>query len=397
VFALPSFPAAAFSTTRDWLLKLGLFNLEQTHEGDDWVWIIDSSIQMGCMKCLLILGIRLTTLKNRENFILSHSDLKPIVLKTIESCPGEVVKEALNEAKKKTQGAVAIISDEGSELKRGVRLFQKEQPAGQQTIHLHDITHKADLVLKKELEKDDKWKEFTRQMTNTTQQLKLTSSSHLIPPKQRQKKRMRSEIDIIEWGIKICNYLDNGKANELEKNTLSWVLNYRCQLNIYQEMANLFDMSTKEVREQGYRRETIKILKKRGATIACSKRSRSFFWKILATVEEETRKVPSGSRLPGCTEVIESLFGKFKQLEKNHASGGLTSLVLSLPALVGEVTLEIVKNAMEKISIKQVKNWIKENLGCTFWSQRRSNFSDEKYAKSDVYLEMDEQNEICLA
>jgi hypothetical protein len=208
---------------------------------------------------------------------------------------------------------------------------------------------------------------------------------------------MRSEIDIIEWGIKICNYLDNDKANELEKNTLSWVLNYRCQLNIYQEMANLFDMSTKEVREQGYRRETIKILKKRGATIACSKRSRSFFWKILATVEEETRKVPSGSRLPGCTEVIESLFGKFKQLEKNHASGGLTSLVLSLPALVGEVTLEIVKNAMEKISIKQVKNWIKENLGCTFWSQRRSNFSDEKYAKSDVYLEMDEQNEICLA
>lgn len=345
---------------------------------------------MGAMKCLLVLGVRLETLQNKKNFILSHNDVKPLVLKTIESCPGEVVKEALDKAKEKTQGAVVIISDEGSELKRGVRLFQEEQEEIQKPIHLHDVTHKIDLVLKKELKNDCEWKKFTQEMTNTTQQLKLTPSSHLIPPKQRQKNRMRSEVDIIEWGIKVCNYLENGKANEVESKKLSWVFNYRRQLNVYQEMAILFDMSTKEVREQGYRQETVKILRKRGATVASNKRSRSFFSKILKAIEEETRKVPQGRCLPGCSEVIESTFGKFKQLEKNHASGGLTSLVLALPALLGNLSIEIIKDAMEKISIGQIKQWIKENLGCTFWSKRRASFSTDRCTRNRFYLESDD-------
>jgi hypothetical protein len=394
VLSQPSYCTPVFSTVRDWLLKLGLFHLQQTHEAGEWGWIVDCSIQMGAMKCLLILGVRLEVLKKRGNFTLSHNDVKPIILRTVESCPGEFVKEALNEAKKKTQGAVVIVSDEGSELKRGVRLFQEEQMEGQRPIHLHDITHKVDLVLKRELEKDDKWKEFTRQMTNTTQQLKLSASSHLIPPKQRQKKRMRSEIDIIEWGMKILNYLESGKANEFEKNKLSWIFNYRVQLNIYREMAILFDMATKEVREQGYRRGTVKILRERGASIACSERSRSFFSKILKTIEGEENKVPQGICLPGCSEVIESVFGKYKQLEKNHASGGLTSLVLSLPALVGDMTIEIVKNAMERISIKQVKEWVKENLGCTFWSERRNDLHFDIGIGGERYLDQDENRKL---
>ena len=221
IMRFPSFPVPAFSTARDWVLRLGVFNLTKPHEHGEWIWIIDSSIQMGSMKCLLILGVRMDELQKKEDFTLSYNDVKPIVLKTIESCPGEVVKVALNEAKNKTNHAVAIVSDEASELKRGIRLFQEEQEETQKLVHLHDITHKVDNVLKKELEKDESWKEFTKNMTHTTQKLKLTSSSHLIPPKQRQKKRMRSEIDIIKWETKILNHLDSGKANELEKEYLS--------------------------------------------------------------------------------------------------------------------------------------------------------------------------------
>ena len=161
--------------------------MEQNREEGEWIWIMDSSIQMGAMKCLLILGVRLEVLRRNDSFILSHNDVEPLVLKTIESCPGEVVKKALDEAKKKTQGAIAIVSDEGSELKRGVRLFQDEQVLNQKPIHIHDITHKVDLILKKEVKNDCQWKEFTQEMTKTTQQLKLSASSHLIPPEQRQK------------------------------------------------------------------------------------------------------------------------------------------------------------------------------------------------------------------
>lgn len=176
---------------------------------------------------------------------------------------------------------------------------------------------------------------------------------------------MRSEVRIIEWGIKILKYLDSGKSNKLENEKLSWVIKYREQLIIYQEMAFFFDISTKEVREHGYCQKTLSTLKEKESLISCSERSLCFFRKILEIIEQEVNKVTQGSLL-GCSEVIESVFGKYKHLEKQYSSGGLTSLVLGLPALLGKMSTETLKSAMEQISIGKVKEWIKTNLGETF-------------------------------
>lgn len=385
--SLPTIPTPAFSTIRDWLLKIGLFNLTRPFEQGRWVWIIDFSIQMGAMRCLLILGVRMEVLEARGDFTLSHSDVEPIMLKTLESCRGEVVKTVLDEAKARTGEVVAIVSDQGSELKKGIRLFQEEQT--EKPVHLYDIMHKVDLVLKKELEDDNEWQKFIKEMTNTTQQLKQSISSHLIPPKQYQKKRrMRSEIGIIEWGIKILKYLDGGTSTKLENEKLSWVIGYQQQLRIYQEMAIFFDMSTKEVKEHGYCQKTLMTLKEKRCLATCSERSLCFFSKIIEIIEQETSKVPQGSLL-GCSEVIESVFGKFKNLEKHHSSAGLTSLVLGLPAFLGKMSTDILKNAMEQISIGKVKTWIKTNLGETFWTRRRSDLKDDVCIEED-YLELDE-------
>ena len=53
------FPVPHFTTVRFWLLRLGHYNLSRSKEqGDDWVWIIDHSNQIGQEKCLVILGVR---------------------------------------------------------------------------------------------------------------------------------------------------------------------------------------------------------------------------------------------------------------------------------------------------------------------------------------------------
>jgi hypothetical protein len=392
---LSCIPTPAFSTMRDWLLKLGLYNLTQPKSEGEWIWIVDCSIQMGAMKCLLILGVRVEDLREKNDFTLSHANVEALVLKTIESCPGEVVKMALDEAKSKTKGALAIVSDEGTELKKGVRLFQEEQKDTERPIHVHDVMHKIDLILKKELEKDADWKQFTKALTDTTQQLKLSSSSHLIPPKQRQKKRMRSEIDIVEWGFKILKHLDSGNANEIETEKLSWILNFRSQVSVYQEMALIFDMSTEEVRRRGYHKGTVRALREQGDALINSERSRAFFTKILKAIEEETNKVLKDHPLIGSSEVIESIFGKFKQLEKNHSAGGLTSLVLGIPAFVGKTALDVVQKAMETITIDNVKNWIDKNLGQTFWSKRREKLL--KSTEDDNYLESDDLLNACTS
>ncbi len=387
------FFSPAFSTIRGWVLKIGLANLTLPKEVGKWIWIIDVSIQMGAMKCVLILGVNMDRLKEKKDYVLSHSDVEPIILKTVESCPGEVIRDALIEAKEKTGGSIAILSDEGSEMKRGVRLYAQTTPV----IHSHDILHKMDLVLKKELESDEVWKKFTRQMTDSIQRLKLTSSAHLVPPKQRQKKRLRGEIKMIEWGVKIIRHLSSDKASDQQKEILSWIFDYEFILKSYQEMGCIFDLIVSEVRRSGYYQGVSQVIEQKCSQIVVVERSQNFFRKALEALKEEENKVSEGIPVLGSSEIIESTFGKFKQLEKNHSSGGLTSLVLSLPAMVGQLSNEFIKMAMEQISIGKVNEWIGNNLGSTFWSRRREDLGcnqnsvqHEEILNACDYLELDD-------
>ncbi len=46
---------------RMWLMRLGLYELLRPKEvADDWVWIMDHTVQLGPGKCLVIVGVRLS-------------------------------------------------------------------------------------------------------------------------------------------------------------------------------------------------------------------------------------------------------------------------------------------------------------------------------------------------
>ncbi len=57
---------------RLWLLRVGLLELScEKEKADDWVWMMDHTIQLGPWKCLIVIGIRLSCwLSNRRP--LSH-------------------------------------------------------------------------------------------------------------------------------------------------------------------------------------------------------------------------------------------------------------------------------------------------------------------------------------
>ena len=60
----PLFPtdesAASPNGGQMWLLRVGLHELSRAKEqADDWVWIIDHTIQAGASKCFLVVGVRL--------------------------------------------------------------------------------------------------------------------------------------------------------------------------------------------------------------------------------------------------------------------------------------------------------------------------------------------------
>ena len=192
-------------TIQMWLLRLGLDALQQPLEqADDWAWLADHTVQIGKTKCLLIVGVRLS--KWRElGGELTHHDLSVIALEPVEHSDGETVHRQLEAAVSRTGLPQMIASDHGSDLKKGIAAFQEQHP---QVTGCYDIAHKVALLLKKILEGDARWAEFTQQCGQAKSRLQQTSLAHLIPPPIKPKARYMNADRQVHWGLRVLQMLD---------------------------------------------------------------------------------------------------------------------------------------------------------------------------------------------
>jgi hypothetical protein len=99
----------------------------------------------------------------------------------------------LEAAAKLTGAPRQIISDHGSDLVAGVKMFCHNHP---QTCFTYDIKHKTAAVLKRELKADEKWQSFTQLCTKTASRVRQTDLAFLSPPNQRSKARYMN-VDIL--------------------------------------------------------------------------------------------------------------------------------------------------------------------------------------------------------
>ncbi len=101
-----------------WLLRLGYYKLTRPKiQANDWVWIVDHTIQLGCEKGFVILGIRLCNLPPAGN-CLKHEDVEAITLSPVTQSNGEVVTELLEKSIAKTGVPRMIVGDYGSSFQR---------------------------------------------------------------------------------------------------------------------------------------------------------------------------------------------------------------------------------------------------------------------------------------
>ena len=79
----------------------------------------------------------------------------------MKSTKGEKVELVLDKIGEKVGIPQQIISDKGSDLYKGIKLYQEKH---QEIKHSHDITHQMALLLKKELEAGEEYEEFAKKM-----------------------------------------------------------------------------------------------------------------------------------------------------------------------------------------------------------------------------------------
>jgi hypothetical protein len=114
-------------TIRQWLLRVGLFLLRRPlPRCSDWVFLVDLTIQLGEPKCLVILGVRLSVLR-RKGYSPDHHDVEVLSVAVLTRCNGATVAAHLGTLSKRLGVPVQVVSDHGSDVRAGIRLFQRKQ------------------------------------------------------------------------------------------------------------------------------------------------------------------------------------------------------------------------------------------------------------------------------
>jgi hypothetical protein len=365
---------ASYYSVRLWLLRLGLYQLTRPKaHADDWMWIVDHTMQLGERKCLIIVGIRQSAW-DAQNRVLSHEDVELIDLVPVTESNGKVVYRQLKAAVAKTGVPRAITSDDGPDLHRGIALFREAYAT---TAWLYDIKHKTACLLKHALERDASWQLFVEKVHRFKQQVSLTPLAALAPPQQRSKARYMNVDVLVDWAKESLLLLDRPKAmrkaglnaRQVEEK-LGWLRKFALQMRRWGEMLDVIGTTEHYVRHEGIHgnaaQELAALLPKPATPAACRLRKQ-----LLEFVEVEGQQARGGERLLGSSEVLESIIGKFKHVAGERGQHGLTGMTLSIGALVGNLAMATVQAAMTEVTTHEVWKWCRTHLGATVQSVRQ--------------------------
>jgi hypothetical protein len=362
-------------TGRLWLLRLGYYKLtREKQKAADWIWIVDHTIQWGSEKCLVILGLRQKDLPVAET-ILNHEDVEPIAMFPVTSSNGQIVYQQLDQAVEYTGVPKEIISDHGTDLKKGIEIFCQQH---RQTCHVYDIKHKVAAILKRELKDDPDWNEFIKLANETRRKVQQTSLAALAPPNQRSKSRYMNVDKLVNWAMQALCFLDQPKlevnqdydAQQIEAK-LSWLAEFRPQLLQWHEMVQLVKLA-----------DHIDLLQVEGFE-AHREKTKRLREELLEFIARQSEQADANERLLGSSEVIESVIGKLKNMESDQNKSGFTGLLLSLAAIVSKTTEDVVQKAMASVPTKRVREWYKQNIGKSLQSRRKEVFSSLKKAEQN--------------
>jgi len=386
-FHLP-WPCPTRWAGRWWWLRLGYYKLTRPlPRGNDWVWIVDHSVQIGPEKCLLILGVRLRDLPG-EDRCLSHDQVEPLALYPVRQSNGQIVYQQLEETQQRTGVPTQILTDHGSELNAGVTQYGIEHPM---TRSIYDVAHLAALLLKHELHDDAPWQSFTHYAMAIRNELQQTPQAALIPPNQRSKARYMNLDPLLRWGRQLIAWWEHPEPladyglDPDQLRTRLWGLHgWKADLEEWETLWHLAQTTVALIRHQGYYRGVEQVLEPQLTLPDSTARTQRMRQLLLEGVAYQGQKAHPDERLVGSSEVIESVFGKVKELEGPYAGRGFTGLILSAAALVSTTTQEVIQRALETVPTQQVRQWLAEKLGTSFQAQRQALFKSTRKAEQKL-------------
>lgn len=432
-------PTPSFSSIRHWLLRVGLYELQQKPVyGTDWIVMLDLTIELGQLKCLVILGLPASRMAE-TGFALGHQDVEVLRVAVIARSSGEVIEQELVELTERIGQPLQIVSDHGSDVKKGITLYQQGHP---EVIWTYDVTHQMAKLLEKELADDERYQSFLRHCTRTRQQTKQTALYFLAPPKQRLKARylnvethlhwaqqvlhyqaqgdfstinphfsfdkvaltaLQSQLDPAtladltplsgqsypdqqsfcrhlshylgpdrwaEYEPALCQAADLGRRHFTEK--LGWLSHYQADLPTYVHMMDLVERVERQLKHHGLSQGSKDLFDQQTTSLPLSPRLQQFRTHILTYLDTQAKPIPEDQTLLATSDVLESLFGKYKLFSAERSFQEIGQMVLTIPLFTTKLTPQRIIHALQTVRLSDVQNWTRQVFGQSMLAKRRA-------------------------
>jgi hypothetical protein len=380
------FDGLSHATVQNYLLRVGLDQIDQARETcSDLVWIMDHMIAAGSLKCFVVLGISAEAFARLDR-PLEHQDVDVLTLIPTEVSSGAVVNDQLRELAGRRGVPLAILNDCGSDLKKGVELFQQAHP---ETISLFDIVHLASRLVWKRLGAEERFSQYRQACCQCANRLRQSPLAHLKPPRPKTKARYMNVDPEIRWGRRALWLLDRVRSGQLTDRQqqrldrekveahVGWLEEYREELNVWSQLCEIGQTSCTLVRTYGYSPATTAELK---ATLGTGQTpaAQELIADLTAVVEQQCQRcVGHPGRLPGSSEVIESLIGKGKRLlGTSQNNNSLTGQILSIAASTVKLSAQTLLESLRRCRLAHVQTWLLKNIGPGIHVARSEDLSD---------------------
>ena len=386
-FSIPN-----WTTMRTWLCRIGVAIINQAQQKcDDWIWMADHSVQLGDMKVFVILGIRQRDLpKDRP---LNRSDMSPLALIPSKDRNKHEVAAQFCKLAEQVGVPISIVIDGATELHEGAKCFAD---SGKDVVVLDDIKHKAANILKKVIGKSDRFREFESHLGKTTASIQQTELAAFLPPKKKEKSRFMNLSKLLKWCEMTLDHLHHPQSracaeidSERFQTKLGWLSEYEADLEVWQSCQNVVSSTLEFSNTSGiYRGVTADLNRHLDATSATDVTEALEVRRSLVAVVSrcEQRLLESSHanrRLTASTEVLESVFGGYKRLQRDQTRGTFTSLLSALPTLTETLLPKAVKAYLETVSNAELKKWVSNaKLARSTQSQKTIAYNETKARKT---------------
>ena len=366
-----------FTSVLNWTMRVGLALLKRAGKVTyPWIAIMDYSLAIGKNKVLVVLRVRLTTLREKGK-ALSLEDCECVGLRIHDSVTGEVVSAALESIFKQTGDPIAILKDKGSDLAKGVSLW-KENNQKSNIPTIDDLSHVVANALKKQFEDTEPFRKFKEIINAGAARMRQTSIGYLVPPKLRSKGRFQGISRVTSWAANILRIFhpdptvsDDSLLEQLRA-AMPDFLSLEPFLSKFHQTIESVNNILELLKHQGLSAKTYELTKDL-LTALTEFEVKKVLDEWLTQQMTIQRRLGSVEDIPllVSSDIIESLFGKFKYALSRSPSPEINRSALLIPALCGHLERDSIDELLRESSHQELLEWSEQNVPETLRQKRQ--------------------------